>query len=215
MRKAHDLIGRRFGRLFVLERYPENTKGGRAQWICKCDCGAKKIVSGPNLLNGSTKSCGCLARETKPQYVHGLSHTRLHYIWRSMKERCYIPHYKAYKNYGARGIVMCDEWRDNFLAFYNWSMEHGYEENLSIDRIDTNGNYCPENCRWVTCSTQNRNKRNNVHITINGKTKVLKDWCNIYHISIQTVFARVKRGMSYIEALEAPINFRKSNRAKN
>lgn len=125
--------------------------------------------------------------------VHGLSDTRIHKTWTNMKTRCYNKNNTAYKNYGQRGIKMCEEWKDDFEAFYNWSMSHGYKDDLTIDRIDVNRNYEPNNCRWVTREIQNKNTRRTKIYTINGVTKCLKDWCKLYNIAYGTVLSRLNK----------------------
>lgn len=161
-----DLTGQRFGRLTVIER--SNNKGRRVAWLCYCDCGNKVIALSERLIAGRNKSCGCLHKEllSKGVLKHGKRKTRLYGVYSGIKERCYNPRHNRYYRYGGRGITMCDEWRDNFQAFYDWAMANGYDENApfgecTIDRIDVNGNYCPENCRWVDMKTQNCNKEGN------------------------------------------------------
>lgn len=161
--KAIDLTGQKFGRLTVLER-AEN-KNGYVRWKCRCDCGNEKIVMSYQLRKGGTQSCGCLQKErtAEAHKTHGLYHSRLHRTWTGMKARCFNPNLKAFPYYGGRGITVCEEWKNNFQAFYDWAMSNGYEENLTLDRIDNNDNYCPENCRWVTMAKQNANKRSGGH----------------------------------------------------
>lgn len=155
-----DLTGRRFGRLTVLRRDVSAPYQGR--WLCSCDCGNTITAYTSNLKRGHTKSCGCLHKDVMREVfgTHGESHTRLHNIWLCMKERCGNPNAANYHYYGGRGITVCDEWKSNYIAFRDWALANGYSSDLSIDRIDVNGDYEPSNCRWATSSQQNSNKRN-------------------------------------------------------
>lgn len=177
MRKTIDLTGEKFGRLTVIKRAEDviSDKGVRTKcWECICDCGNKVIVRQAGLRRGTTKSCGCLHREITGNMSrkHGLSNNcgRLYPLWKSIKYRCYCKTSKDYKNYGARGIVMCDEWKNDFKSFYDWAISNGYNEEktdkglniLTIDRIDVNGNYEPSNCRFITNAEQAKNKRNSI-----------------------------------------------------
>lgn len=203
MSKFEYVSGQKFGRLTALYRLHNYHKKG-TYWLCVCDCGNFTEVLLPNLKRGTSKSCGCLQREQaiKANGTHEKSNTHLYYIWRSMKYRCYDKHIKAYKNYGARGITVCSEWKDNFQAFYDWSMNNGYKEGLTIDRIDNNGNYEPNNCRWVDRKQQGRNRRSNILITINGVTRCLMEWCEILGLNYGTINNRIRRGWCIEKALE-------------
>ena len=158
-RKKHPAVvaGMRFGRLTALEYAPILDAKGRvkrAAWKCKCDCGNETIVATSHLRSGHTQSCGCYGRESfkTVNITHGATHTPLYRIWAAMKRRCYTPSVPAYKYYGAKGVRVCDEWRENYAAFAKWARENGYKEHagLSIDRIDSNGNYEPQNCRIIS-----------------------------------------------------------------
>lgn len=159
--RTDELVGRKFNRLTVID-YSHSDNG--AVWLCKCDCGGFITVKGKDLKSGKTKSCGCFHRDCasklgKSKETHGKSNTRLYYIWRAMKERCLNENSSAYKWYGGRGITVCDEWKLDFKAFYRWAMSHGYEEHLTLDRIDNESGYSPNNCQWTTMKEQSRNRR--------------------------------------------------------
>lgn len=168
-----DFIGKRFGRLLVIEKSePVISESGKKtqMWRCVCDCGNEINVRHSCLQSGHTTSCGCYHKETvgRLKRTHGLSHkSHLYSVWKNIKDRCYREKCKSYHNYGGRGITMCDEWKNDYKKFYDWAMKNGYEEKqtaggvniLSIDRIDNDGNYEPQNCRWVTADIQAKNKR--------------------------------------------------------
>lgn len=156
-------------------------------YYCICECGTKRIVSANSLGHRST-SCGCFAREnsSKIQKTHGLSKGRLYRIWRGVKQRCNNPNDDAYKYYGARGITLFDEWNKSSSSFFKWSFENGYNENLTLDRIDNNGGYEPSNCRFISNTEQQRNRRNNVNITAYGETKTLEEWARDKRCKVST-----------------------------
>lgn len=206
MRKVIDLTGKQYGRLTVLKHIGKD-KHNNAVWECKCSCGNVINVRGATLRNGRAKSCGCLHKEmakrlAKNNITHNMSNTRLYRAWQSIKSRCYYNKNNRYKNYGGRGIIVCDEWCNDFQAFYNWSMNNGYADNLTIDRIDVNGNYEPNNCRWVDMKTQQRNKRNNKMYTINGETHCLSEWCEKLKLNYNTVSGRLHRNYTIEKALK-------------
>lgn len=187
------MIGKKFGRLTVLSECEKRAKNGKIRYKCQCDCGNITEVMGENLRRGITKSCGCLLKEitSKRSITHGKTNTRIYAIWYHMKARCYNSNEHRYKDYGRRGINICDEWKDNFKAFYDWSMLNGYNDTLTIDRIDVDGNYEPNNCRWLTLKQQQENKRNSIKFTYNGETHCLREWCNILNINYKTVHKRI------------------------
>lgn len=169
MANFEDLTGRKFNRLQVIKQAEHILHANgrkRVAWICLCDCGNTCVVETYTLKSGSIKSCGCIKVEKIRERCtkHNGSGSRLYGVWVDMKKRCYNPHYKQYKDYGGRGIKVCDEWLHDFSAFEKFAMENGYDPNAkfgdtTIDRIDANGNYCPKNCRFVDMKTQNNNKR--------------------------------------------------------
>jgi hypothetical protein len=190
MPKLKDLTGMTFGRLTVIERAGRD-KQGNAQWLCRCDCGNEKILRSRHLLCGVTTSCGCDA--CIGVITHGGSYSRLYRILRGMKTRTNNPNVKDYPRYGGRGIKVCDEWKNDFAAFRDWAMANGYDDRLSIDRIDNDGNYEPSNCRWVDSKAQNNNRRDNCFLTVNGVTHTATEWSRILGIHIRTIRDRLKR----------------------
>ncbi len=195
-RTFNDLTGKRFGRLVVIGVDDRGTR--KTYYNCQCDCGNVKSVRADSLLCGAIRSCGCMKKEQdrinlEANHSHKQSGTRLYKIWQGMKKRCYNPHDTRYDRYGGRGIIICDEWRENFQAFHDWAVQNGYDETLTIDRIDNDGNYCPENCRWSSNEEQARNRSSNIKITIGNATKTLTEWCEIFQVDYRMVLARYKR----------------------
>lgn len=208
MSPLKNLIGQRFGRLVVIER-AENGKDGRVRWLCKCDCGNNKIVIGKLLLHGDTKSCGCLNKEKASERAHnrikhGEYKTRLYSIWKGMKDRCYYPKTKGYKNYGGKGIKVCDEWQ-TYIPFRDWALANGYSDELTIDRKNNNKNYCPENCKWSTMKEQRHNSSQNRFITYNNEKHTIDEWSAITGINYHTIRNRLRRGWSIKDTLTKPV----------
>jgi hypothetical protein len=207
MSRFIDLTGNKYGRLTIIKRV-ENSKFLEAQWLCKCECGNTKIVKANNLKRGSTKSCGCLKKEQDCKNImkttHGKHNTRLYKIFYSMKERCYNENNINYHRYGGRGIKICDEWLKDFMNFYNWAMRNGYQNNLTIDRIDNDGNYEPNNCRWVTKKEQSNNTSRNRYVIYNGEKLTLSQFCEKYNMNRSTIYNRMERGWDIKKAINTP-----------
>lgn len=196
--KIIDMVGKKFGRLTVLERSESRNK--KTMYKCICDCGETRIVEGGNLRNGHTKSCGCYVIGNKwgaKNKKHGLYKSRLYRIRAEMLARCYNKNKQQYVNYGGRGITVCNEWKNDFVSFYNWATSNGYGENLTIDRIDVNGNYCPENCRWITRKEQNNNRRDNVLFEKNGIIKNALEWSKELNIELHAFYRGVDKYKKY------------------
>lgn len=200
--KLIDLTGKRFGMLTVICRAAD--RNGDAMWKCVCDCGRERIVLGESLRYGHTKSCGCQMRRIllESNIKHGKTNTKLYGVWSTMKSRCLNPNSASYKLYGKRGIKVCEEWANDFQAFYEWAVSTGYHEGLSIDRIDTNGNYEPSNCRWADAKMQANNRRNSHIVTLNGESHTIAEWSKITGIKSSTLYMRLnKYGYSVDDAL--------------
>lgn len=195
-----ELIGKKFNMLTPYMFGGITNK--KTRWWCKCDCGNIVLVYATNLVNGHSKSCGCLHLKSL-----GLSKSRIYSIYTGMVNRCYNPNSKEYKNYGGRGISVCEKWlgENGSYLFYLWATRHGYKENLSIDRIDNNKGYSPDNCRWATLIEQANNKRNNIKLTYNGETKTVKEWSRIVGLKYPTLMNRVKSGWCPEKALFSPL----------
>ena len=201
-----DIKGEKFGRLTAVER--AGKQGRHVLWRFKCECGNEIIALGINVRSGKTKSCGCIRNENGREQLttHGLSKTALYNTWKCMRQRCNNPNNKSYPNYGGRGIKICKEW-DSFPVFFDWALTHGYKVGLQIDRIDNNGGYTPENCRWTDEKTQSNNRRTNTIIQCFGEQHTLAEWSNITRLKPSTIIQRVKRqGWTIEKALSTPVS---------
>lgn len=192
--KSIDITGQTFGRLTAIKKV--YTKNNKQYWLFKCSCGNEKVINKNHVREGSINSCGCLLKENNTGYKHGLSKTRLYSIFMGMKNRCYNPNEPAFKNYGQRGIFVCKEWLNNPKAFVEWALSNGYNDNLTIERIDVNKGYCPENCTWIPLEKQVRNTRVNRRITYKGITKCLAEWCETLGLNQRRTEDRLLRGWS-------------------
>lgn len=204
MGKLIDLTGQRFGRWIVIGK--AKNIGKRTAWLCKCECGETRPVKTDLLRRGESKSCGCIRKEKLIAYstTHGGSKTHLYAIWNSMCGRCHVESSSAYPRYGGRGVSVCDEWRCNFQAFMEWAILHGYEDKLTLDRIDNAGGYSPDNCRWVDMRCQCNNKTNNARLTFHGETHTVTEWSRITGISRSTINDRRNLGWSVEDTLTVP-----------
>lgn len=206
MSKTVDLTGQRFGRWEILRKTESfRRKDGKteSQYVCKCDCGTVKVRKAKDIL-GNSISCGCFRSEymRNKRTTHGMTDSRLFNIWDSMKQRCRIDN-ENHKHWAGKGIAVCDEWlgEKGFENFQKWAVENGYADNLTIDRKDTNGNYEPNNCRWVDYYIQNNNSANNVRIECFGETKTIAEWAREYDLAYQTLYSRLKNGWNVERAL--------------
>jgi len=196
-----DLTGRVFGRWTVIEESGRD-KGGSVRWLCRCVCGTEKTVSGASLTHGRSTSCGCLARELTAERsrTHGQIHTRFYKIWANMIGRATCPTNSEWPNYGGRGITVCPEWQ-SFEAFAR-DMGPAYRDGLTLERVDVDGSYSPENCTWATRKEQARNKRTTIRVEFRGTTKPLAEWCELLGLNYRTTYYRIHRhGWSVDRAL--------------
>lgn len=204
-----DISGQRFGRLVAIK--PTDVRKGKGTdvfWLCNCDCGNKTLARCTDLVSGHTKSCGCLLQEVYDNpatTTHGMSKTRLYNTWCCMKARCENKNNTSYDIYGGKGVSVCDEWRTDFLNFYNWAYENGYNDDLSIDRIDGDGNYEPNNCRWATAKEQANNICTNRMITVDGVEHTSSEWSDITGFKANTIRERLERGWTEYDAVNRPL----------
>lgn len=214
MTRPSELIGKRFERLVVIKRL--EPRKGHMHWLCKCDCGNFTEVSTGRLNSGQTKSCGCLQKEraAENKKVHGLYYneggkkSKLYRVWSRMKERCFNPNSFAYKDYGGRGIRVCDEWLD-YEPFHKWSILNNYREGFSIERVDNDGNYEPSNCKWIPISQQASNRRSVRYLTFNGQTMSVTEWGEKLDLKPTNILTRLRRGWTVERALTTPDDYRR------
>ena len=215
-----DMTGQKIGRLMVIEIAEHGGHGKTLTWKCLCDCGKEVYVTGKLLRRSDgTKSCGCLKRDVSTQtgkrnLKHGQSNSKLYNVWSSMKKRCNEKNHKSYYRYGGRGITYCSEWED-FNNFMGWALKNGYKENLTLDRIDNDKGYYPENCRWATPKEQSRNRHTNKFLTYKGNTKTIAEWEEILGTKKGTIASRIRHGWSIEKAIETPVKKRSPSKARS
>ena len=195
-------MNKKYGKLTILgiEYQKKYSNGTIIDFVkCKCECGNIKIINFNNIKRGLVKSCGCITKT-----VNGMSKTRIYQIYRHLINRCYREKDISYKNYGNKGIIVCDEWKNDFMSFYNWSMANGYANDLTIDRIDVNGNYEPSNCRWVNMAVQQNNRSNNRILEYKGQKKTITEWAKYCGLSYRNLYYRLNNGYTIEEAIEKP-----------
>ena len=193
------LTGEKFGKWSVIERAPN--KGRAVMWRCRCDCGTEKIVHGTSLKSGTSTMCrSCADRSHKPR-SHGLTKHPLYRTWQRIKSSTTNPNHQDYEWYGGKGVSVCEEWFHDFTKFYEWSITHGYQPGLTIDRIEVDGNYEPSNCRWIPFKEQTLNRTDSVYLTHNGITRTVKEWSQITGIKPSTLYARFHKGWPHDKIL--------------
>lgn len=209
-KNIHDLTGERYGNLVVLSL--AEIKDKRSYWNCQCDCGNRKIVRNDALISYKTVSCGCLKKKQDrinltAYHKGGRTKERLYHIWMSMRQRCQNPNNHAYLDYGGRGITVSPLWED-YDVFKKWAYENGYDDLLTIERKDVNGNYEPDNCCWIPCSLQARNTRKTVYFDFDKKEHPMVEWSEITGIKRGTLYARFRKGYTNKADLLSDVNLR-------
>ncbi len=191
-----DYTGVKFGTLTAIK--PTTVKGNRQYWLCKCECGNLTEIRCDHMFDGRIKSCGCKKYEYigNAKRIHGKKHTRIYRIYQNMKNRCYNKNFPEYKRYGARGISICEEWLIDRCAFFDWAFKNGYTDELTLDRIDVNGNYEPSNCRWITILEQQNNRRTNHFVSYGNKRLTLADWSRELNIPYWKIQKHIKKHKS-------------------
>ncbi len=208
MRALKNRAGWRVGMLTVL--YRGDSRGKSTYWVCRCDCGTIKEVAASTLKPGNTASCGCHRRKVSAELArnlsltHGKSRTLLYRVWQSLRDRCNNSQAQAYAGYGARGITVCREWED-FTVFESWATLSGYKHGLTIDRVDNDKGYSPDNCRWTTMAQQNNNRRSSVYLTHNGETKTIADWSRGTGLNRHTIHSRLRAGLPIDRVLDSAL----------
>lgn len=213
-----DIIGKRFGRLVAIDFAYDK---GRNKIRCLCDCGNIAYPTKTALIKGYTKSCGCLQKEVaaNEKYKHGFAHERLYHVWDGMKQRCVNPNHIAYHQYGGRGIKVCKEWTDNYVVFREFMLTHGYDPEApfgecTIDRIDNDGDYCPENCRVISVQEQQINKGDVFSFILDGQRTTISGAARMRGITRSGIQYRLKKGMSLEEAINTPLRKDKTYEAE-
>lgn len=197
MRPFIDITNQTFGRLKALKPVYRNN---RTYWLCECECGNLKEIRQDAW--GKTNSCGCMQIESRT--THHLSGDKLYTVWKNMKTRCYNSQYWNYPNYGGRGITICEEWLKDFSSFYSWALSSGYQEGLTIERVNNDGPYSPDNCKWATKEEQDANRRNNHRLTYKGETKTVTQWAKLTGLPAAAILSRIRYGWSPDEIIETP-----------
>lgn len=194
-------LGKKYNRLTIVEVLPHIPHANR-KCVVECECGISKELELPAVVYGRIKSCGCIRKGLVVK--HGLSKKRIYKTYTTMMRRCYNPECEKFKTYGAKGITVCDEWKEDPIAFYNWAISNGYSDDLTIDRIKVQGNYEPSNCRWATQKQQANNRTTNIFLTLNGVTLTVTEWADILCVDSRMLFLRLKRGWSTEKTLTTP-----------
>ena len=199
-----DFTGKTFNRWTVIQ-YSHKNKFNNRFWKCICICGQVRVVNESLFKSGRSKSCGCLQKEVvKNNRIHGLAGTKIYFVWAGMKQRCTNPKQVAYKNYGGRGIKVCDEWQE-FEPFYKWAAINGYEKGRQLDRINNDLGYSPENCRFITPIENECNRSNNIRLTVGNETKTISEWTREKGFKKDVISARLKLGWTPEMAVSTPV----------
>lgn len=200
--RRKDFTGMRFGKLTVIKfHHSQNTTNGtKSFWVCRCDCGKEVVVRTDCFTSGNTRSCGCLHKDIAQEKFDNRTKSKLYHVYYGIKQRCENPNHHSYKNYGGRGIKVSNEW-DTWESFRNWALENGYKENcnLSIERIDVNGDYSPDNCKWIKIPLQSKNTRRTLHLEYNGKVMCLCDWAKELKVNQNTLYHWIQHKHMTIE----------------